>query len=454
MSGEGTEGRDEGGLRVAVVGAGLAGLAATWMVGRRARVTVYEAHETPGMGAHSVCLDRDGAGPVVDVPLRVFTPAYYPTLLELYREAGVRVDPVDYAASFSRLGGETYFLYRNARIGSRSIPWLSPSEFLRAESRVIAREVVRLHRKGPADLAGGRLAGRTLGEYLESEHYHPRFIDGFLLPAYASVCTCSTETVRAYPADVIVGYFCSGVATLGVMRAVGGSEDVIRRLLAPAWKVRTGTAVRSIAPDADGVAVTDGSGDVERYDHVILAAPADRAAELVQGDDPLRGVLARVPHESSRVVVHRDARLAPRDRASWRPVNFIVSDDHAAPMATIWLNRVQDGLEGRPAVFQSWNPVVEPDPALVITEAEVSRPVVTLGTRDVPERLAGLQDDPGRRIWPVGSYAGEGIPLLEAAAASSARVAALLGALGGASRGARPSDPREHSPRRAAWSPH
>jgi predicted NAD/FAD-binding protein len=318
---------------------------------------------------------------------------------------------------------------------------------------VIARDVLRLHRKGAADLAGGRLAGRTLGEYLESEGYPRIFIDGFLLPAYASVCTCSTETVRAYPADLIVGYFCSGVTTLGVMRAVGGSEDVIRRLLAPAREVRTGTAVQSIAHDARGVAVTDGSGHVERYDHVILAAPADRAADLIQGDDPLREVLARVPHESSRVVVHRDARLAPWDRSAWRPVNFIVSDDHAAPMATIWLNRVQDGLEGRPPVFQSWNPLVEPDPALVITEAEVSRPVVTLDTRDVPQRLAALQDDPERRIWPVGSYAGEGIPLLEAAAASSARVAAVLRTLDGASRGARTSDHRESSPGRAAWSP-
>lgn len=418
---------DDGRMKVAVVGSGLAGLAATWLVGRQARVTVYEAHERPGMGAHSVRLDGYGDAPVVDVPLRVFTPAYYPTLLALYEQAGIAVDTVDYAASFSRLGGDTYFVYRNAQIGGRSFPWLPPTGLLEASTRVIVRNVARLHRKGAMDLREGRLVGRTLSSYLEEEGYDRVFIEGFILPAYASVCTCSTEAVRAYPAEVIVGYFCSGVTTLGVMRAVGGSRDVVRRLLAPAREVRTGTSVRQVRREDDGVLVTDQTGDVERFDHVILAVPADRGAALIQGDEPLRAVLARVPHESSRVTVHRDARLAPRRRESWRPVNFVVSAEHLAPMATIWLNEVQEGLSGAPPLFQTWNPVVEPEPGQVISEAVVSRPVVTLATRDVPARLAELQRDPQRRIWPVGSYAADGIPLLEAAAASAARVADTLG---------------------------
>ena len=422
MSGERGAAGDGTRLRVAVVGSGLAGLAATWLLGRHAHVTVYEAHPTPGMGAHSVHLGRGGEGPLVDVPLRVLTPAYYPTLLSLYEQAGIEVAAVDYAASFSRLGGDTYFHYRNLHIGGRSVPWVPPSGFLRVETRGLMRDVLRLHRRGPVDLREGRLADRTLGSYLESEKYGRRFIEGFLLPAYASICTCSTQTIRDYPADVIVDYFCSGVTTLGVMRAVGGSEDIIRRLLAPAAEVRTGVAVHRVVRNGEGVRVVDGAGGVRPYDQVILATPADRGAALLEGDDQLRSVLARVPHESSRVVVHRDPRLAPLDRSSWRPVNFIVSDDHPAPMATIWLNRVQDGLGGGTDPFQTWNPVVEPHPDLVIADTLVSRPVVTVATRDVPAQLAALQHDPDRWIWPVGSYAEEGIPLLEAAAASATRV--------------------------------
>jgi predicted NAD/FAD-binding protein len=100
-------------------------------------------------------------------------------------------------------------------------------------------------------------------------------------------------------------------------------------------------------------------------------------------------------------------------------------------MATIWLNRVQSGLDREPPLFQSWNPIIEPAPGTVVTEAAVARPLVTLETRGIPARLAALHRDPNRRVWPVGSYAEEGIPLLEAAASSAARVARRLGVSAG-----------------------
>lgn len=425
MTDSGIESR-ESQPRIAVVGSGLAGLAATWLLGPHARVTVYEAHETPGMGAHSVALTGHGAAPKIDVPLRVLTPAYYPTLVSLYEQAGVDIHSVDYAASFSKMGGASYFAYRNARLGGRSVPWISPALLLRSEMRAIARELMRLHRRGAIHLANGQLRGQTLGAYLESEHYHHAFVEGFLLPAYASICTCSTATVRAYPADIIIGYFCSGVTTQGVARAAGGTEDVIARLLAPAAEVRTGTRVKLIRRESDGVSVVDQGGEVRRFDHVVLAAQADQGAALVDGDNGLRRELLRVPHENSRVVVHTDPQLAPRDRRAWRPVNFLVSDSHAAPMATIWLNKVQESLRSSAPLFQSWNPLEEPGGDKLIAEAVVSRPVVSLDSQDVPRRLMALHKEPQRRIWPVGSYAEEGIPLLEAAAASAMRVATTV----------------------------
>ena len=284
---------------VAVVGSGLAGLAAAWLLRRRAKVTVYEAHDRPGMGAHSVRIGPDGEGPLVDVPLRVFTPAYYPTLLALYAAAGVRVATVDYAASFSDLDGDTYFRYRNARVVGRSLPWLPPGTLLRPESRAIALDLIRLHRTGPRHLDQGLARGRTLGDYLAQEGYSDAFADGFVLPTYATVCTCSVESVRRYPAEVVLEYLCSGVTTQGVMRAVGGSEDVAARLLDGTDSVRTSSPVQAVVHREDGVMVTDGSGRQTRYDHVVLATRADQGAALVQGDDELADLLGRIPHEPS-----------------------------------------------------------------------------------------------------------------------------------------------------------
>src|ERR1044071_3186442 len=105
-------------MQVAVVGSGIGGLAAAWLLARAHEVTLFEHHARPGLAAHGVDV---GNGLRVDVPLRVFHPAYYPTLSALYAAVGVDTEPVDYSASFSDRERATYFRYRNVRVGERTL---------------------------------------------------------------------------------------------------------------------------------------------------------------------------------------------------------------------------------------------------------------------------------------------------------------------------------------------
>jgi predicted NAD/FAD-binding protein len=232
--------------RIAVVGSGLAGLAAAWLLGREREVVLHESYPGGGMGAHSIRLDSDATRSLIDVPLRVFTPSYYPTLCALYDHVGIDTAPVDYAASFSTLGAGTYYRYFNMRLGRHSIPMVDPTIALGRAARRITADLVRLHRHAPRDLASGRLASLTFGEYLHTARYSTEFVERFALPAYASICTCRTASVREYPAETIVGYMVSGVTTTGVRRAIQGTDDVMRRLSATAANVRFGHPVRRI----------------------------------------------------------------------------------------------------------------------------------------------------------------------------------------------------------------
>lgn len=122
-------------MRIAVIGAGLGGLAAAWLLGRAGRqVTLYERAPRPGFTAANVAVPGRGAAATsaneavrVDVPLRVFYPGYYPTLTRLYADLGVPSEPVSYAASFhgpawaGRDAAALYFRYRNLRWGGRSV---------------------------------------------------------------------------------------------------------------------------------------------------------------------------------------------------------------------------------------------------------------------------------------------------------------------------------------------
>ena len=310
------------GLDIAVVGGGIAGLSAAWRLSARHRVTLLEKHPVVGMDAHSLDLPHDGRTARIDVPLRVIYEGYYPTLIGLYHALGVQLERTNYAGSFSVLDGATYFRYANWIVGGRSVPL--PALPVGARALRISRDLLRFYRMAPTALADLGASEEPLGSWLDRAGLGPDFTDGFLLPTFAAVCTCSTTAVRAYPARIILDYLTRGLTFGGVRRVVLGTREVVRRLTETVHEVRCGVAVRRIAPTADGVHLAWEGGEA-RYDHVVLATQANQAARLLDaGFAREREALERFGYESSEVVVHTDPRLAPRDRRRWAPVNMVI----------------------------------------------------------------------------------------------------------------------------------
>lgn len=411
-------------LSIAIVGSGIAGLAATWLLGRTHKVTLFERHARPGMGAFNVAFDAGGKAMRVDVPLRVFKSGYYDNLMALYRAAGVQMQPTDHAASFSTPAGDTYFRYRNLVLAGRSIPLVTD---WRRHARTITREVLRFLRQAPRDRAAGRTEGLSLGDYLQRHRYDAAFVDGMLLPSLAAVCTCSYEGVRRYPADTLIDFFTSGSLTQGTWRARHGSEDAIARLLAPCDELVCDAQIKTVQVDGDGVHLTNGHGPSRRFDHVVIAAQANQAAALVESPDAeAADWLRQVPYEGSEVVVHRDARLVP-DSARTSPVHFSVDPAATAPMANIRLNHIVPELADEAALYQTWNPLTEPAADQVLGRARFERPLVTLGSQSAMAALVARQTASPTRLWFCGSYLMPGIPLLESAAQSALHVAKQLG---------------------------
>ena len=412
------------GLDIAVIGGGIAGLSAAWRLSARHRVTLLEKHPVVGMDAHSLDLPHDGRTARVDVPLRVIYEGYYPTLIGLYHALGVQLERTNYAGSFSTLHGATYFRYANWIVGGRSIPL--PARPLGARALRINRDLLRFYRMAPTALADLGASEEPLGSWLDCAGLGSDFTDGFLIPTFAAVCTCSTTAVRAYPARIILDYLTRGLTFGGVRRVVLGTREVVRRLTEPLAEVRCGVAVRRIAPTTDGVQIT-WDGGAARFDQVVLATQANQAARMLDaGFAREREALERFGYESSEVVVHTDPRLAPRDRRHWAPVNMVIDPQGDRPMATIWMNRVQPSLAGGSPVFQTWNPIVEPEASRVYARASFERPIVNARALEGARLVERLHGDRDRRLWFAGSYLGPGIPLLESATATAATVAAQI----------------------------
>lgn len=413
-------------MRIAVIGSGIAGLTSAWSLGARHEVHVLEAHRAPGMHAHAVALGAE-APQVVDVPLRVFYPAYYPTLLRLYAGAGIGSECVDASGSYARLGApRAYFRYHNLRLPGRSVPWVPPRTLATGAGRRILLDYAHFTRAARRWRSAARFPTASLGEHLREAGYSTEFVDGLLLPSFAAIATCSHEQARAYPLEIVARYFTGGFLFACVKRARGGATAVARALLSRAAQVRFGVAVGAVRPVGAGAEVVV-DGAVERFDRVVVATQANQAARLVAAALPAEAErLGRFRYEPVRVVMHRDPSLMPPDRRDWAPVNLLTDAAADRPMATIWVNAVVPGLATQAPAFQTVHPLREPAPDTVISEARFERPLVDGASADAWLRLEAATAEADRRVWFCGSYASPGVPLLESAAASALRAAAAI----------------------------
>ena len=416
-------------MRIAIVGSGIAGLAAAWLLGRRHDVTLFERHQRPGMGAFNLDYPGTVQPARIDVPLRAFNASYYTSLIPLYRAAGVELERTDHAAGFTAADGTTYFRYRNLRFpGGVTVPMLAGLHRLGTRYLAIARDAMRFLLRARNDLLNGSTDDLTIEEYLRQRGYSSAFANYMLLPAFASICTCSYAAVRAYPASIIIDFFTAGRFAGGLWRARHGADDAIQQLLKNCATLHCSTGIDSIRRDATGVTLRREDGTECRFDHVIVAAQANQAAGLVAtGEAEAADLLRRIRYERSEVVVHGDTALMPSQRRDWAPVNFFVDPGKTAPMANIWLNQIYPGLQGDPPLLQTWNPLREPAANAVLGRAHFERPVVDHASLAAIHTLQRLHRQPGRRIWYCGSYAMPGIPLLESAVRSAMDVTRTLG---------------------------
>jgi predicted NAD/FAD-binding protein len=402
---------------IAVVGSGMAGLAAARLCADAGhRVTLFEAHAGRGMDAHTLAVH----GGSLDVPLRIMSPLHWQNVLALASHVGVGTFTVDSFISCNWLDGETWF--RSSRIPFTPWPAIGSWRYLNRETLAIARGLWQLTR-AVRELRRRQDERMTIGEFLARHDFDPVFWRGPVLNVLKTICTCSEEHLLAWPALPLLSFLELITFGQGYLRLQGGTPALVDAL-SQGLPTLSGSPVTQLQQDETGVEVRNARGEGGRFDRVVVAAPANQAGFLAEGQFTRElAALRAIRFDKGELVVHGDTRVMPRRRADWVPLNFLMTPDLRDNMWSVWVNAVEPTLAGAPPVFQTWSPLFEPAPETVLMRVPLARAVVDGGTGPALASLRALHAEPGRRVFFCGSWAYPGVPLLESAVRSAMAVA-------------------------------
>lgn len=396
-------------MKIAVVGSGISGLSAAYLLSRVHDVTIFEKNDYLGGHTRTVIVRPDGActGIPVDTGFIVFNYRNYPLLSQLFRELDLPVQKSD--MSFGLTADHGWLEYGTPKIWN-----------VFAQKRNIARfaywrmmgDVLKFFRQAPHYLDRG--TDMTLRQCLDELGMGEWFRRYFLMPMGSAIWSCPPEVMLSFPAKTFIQFFKNhGLLTLNDQpqwyTVTGGAQQYVRRLM----DAFSGNVVMSGATHIERPSKTAGAncivttedGTRLTYDHVILACHANQALKLLdKATVQERDILSAFRFQRNQTVLHGDVSFMPRRRTAWSSWTYLMENrDLDAPDITMsyWMNRLQS-LDQRFPLFETLNPSRNPNPALVYDTHEFEHPVFDKAAIDAQARIKQIQGV--RQTWYCGAW--------------------------------------------------
>ena len=362
--------------RIAVIGGGVAGLAAAWHLSQNTphSVELFEAEDRLGGHAYTMPITdkSNGQNAVVDVDIgfMVFNHTNYPNLVQWFQVLGVAEEDSDMSLSVSLVkddDGDAMEWNSDGLNGLLARRW----NILHPHFYHFLSDMLRFHAHAPELLQLTKDDPRqhiTTGQFLRQNGYSTAFQILYLLPMMAALWSASLPDVMNFPAAQLIVFLQNHqmLQVLGrpqwktVARRSKQYTDQVAHVLRsnPSSSLHLGTPIYAVQRrDMDGTyqltRLPEDFTDEDRenvplkkqivvgvsFDQIIFACHTDHAQALlargcrnsnatdggVSLNDPRLALLSNIEYQDNVVYVHSDASLMPQRRRAWASWNCIGS---------------------------------------------------------------------------------------------------------------------------------
>ncbi len=369
--------------RVAIIGGGVAGLAAARALHGDVDLTLFEANDRIGGHTNTVPVERAGRTWNVDTGFIVFNRLNYPHFSRILDEIGVASQPS--TMSFSVRDDRARLEYNGSSLNQL---FSQRRNLLRPVFHRMIRDILRFGREAPAVLESNDL-DETVEAYARRLRFGDAFMRFYLEPMGSALWSCPPGRFRTFPIRFVVDFFhhhrmlqVKGRPEWRVVK--GGSNAYLAPWTAPFRDaIRTGAPIESVERFAHGVAVTPAGRPTQRFDAVVFACHSDDALRMLIDPTPAEEqILGAIPYQANEAILHDDASVLPRRRRAWGSWNYRTpatdTPGRAAVVATYNMNMLQS-LDDAPTTFcVTLNDDRDIDPGRIIRRIPYRHPIFTV----------------------------------------------------------------------------
>ncbi|MBB3047249.1 putative NAD/FAD-binding protein [Litorivivens lipolytica] len=396
-------------LNIAVVGSGIAGLSAAWLLSKAHTVTVFEREQRLGGHSNTVDILTPEGRLAVDTGFIVFNKRCYPNLVNLFNTLGVEYQATDMSFGVSINQGELEY----AGADSLRPLFAQKRNLLRPRFWRMIRDLIRFYRDSD-DWLKSLDDTTTLGDLLARGGYGDGFRDDHLIPMGAAIWSTPAAQMADYPAKAFL-QFCENHGLLQLsdrpqwQTVVGGSREYVRKIGHEiSGDILLGTGISRIERHPDGVSLTDEHGVTRQFDHVVLAGHADQSLAML-GDASVteQALLSQFRYEHNTAWLHCDPSLMPRRKGAWASWCYLSDRQNSQGKVAVsyWMNRLQH-LPGKTPIIVTLNPTHEPAPDKCFQRFDYEHPQFNVAALQAQRHLWDLQGT--NSTWFCGSYFGHG----------------------------------------------
>lgn len=367
-------------MKIAIIGSGISGLTAAYLLNRQHDISVFEASDWVGGHTHTVDVQVDGRHYAIDTGFIVFNDWTYPNFIELLNQLGVTYQPTE--MSFSVCDPATGVEYNGNTLNSL---FAQRRNLLSPPFWGMLRDILRFNREAVDDLQQQRIASDlSLGSYLQQRGYGERFIQHYIVPMGAAIWSMSLADMLNFPLQFFLRFFKNhgllSVTNRPQWQVIkGGSSSYVAPLSASfAERIRLQCPVQRVERDATGVTVYSSAGS-ERFDKVVFACHSDQALQLLAEPSATeQQILGALPYADNDVVLHTDTRLLPKRPLAWASWNYRLGGPTSQPAALTYNMNILQGLRSDTTFCVSLNQTDAIDPSKILARYTYAHPQYSL----------------------------------------------------------------------------